>query len=110
MSDSSEVRNEGFQAFVGIIALVAVPGGSDELDQEDLHQNARDDQDLDVGEVLAVDELLEQKVLKPRIRAEPILIWEHMLFDLVREGAEEIVDVSQRVFYGLALLPVSFAF
>lgn len=110
MSDSSEVRNEGFQAFVGIIALVAVSGGSDELDQEDLHQNARDDQDLDVGEVLAVDELLEQKVLKPRIWAEPILIWEHMLFDLVREGAEEIVDVSQRVFYGLALLPVCFAF
>jgi len=33
-----------------------------------------------------------------------------MLFDLVRESAEEIVDVGQRVFYGLALLPICFAF
>jgi len=67
MSDSSEVINEGLQAFVSVIALVSVSGGSDELDQENLHQNARDDQDLDVGEVLAVNKLLEQEVLKARI-------------------------------------------
>lgn len=79
----------------------------DELHQENLHQNPRDDEDLNIIKVLTAQKLLKYKVIELRVR---ILVSQHEALHLVRERNEKVIHMVQRVLDALALLPVRLAF
>lgn len=78
----------------------------DELHQENLHQNPRDDEDLDIIKILAAQKLLKYKVIELRIR---VLMTQHVVLHLVRERDEKVIHMVQGVLDALALLPVRLA-